>query len=225
MEGILNVALSDNSQMPYHLYRDGSQHVVFGIAQRLTRSHDDTLTSVNTHRVQVFHVANRYTVVVPVANNLVLNFFPSCQVFLDQNLRAVCQGFLCTFTHCRLIRAKAGAESSQSVGHAKHHRIADFAGYANCLVNGIGGSASRHFYGDFRQLLNEQLSILGRSYSLNRRAQHLDPVALQHALFFQSETAVERRLSAESKQNAVGPFLLNYLLNEDRIDRQEIDLI
>ena len=41
---------------------------------------------MNTHWVEVFHVADGDAVVAAVPNHFVFNFFPTAQAFLDQHL-------------------------------------------------------------------------------------------------------------------------------------------
>lgn len=58
VDGVLNVALANDSQVPDNLDGGASQHVVLVIVQRLTRSHDYRLPGVNSERVNVLHVTD-----------------------------------------------------------------------------------------------------------------------------------------------------------------------
>jgi len=57
--------------------------------QRPTRSgtgNDNTVAGVDSHRVEVFHVANDDTVVGTVPYNFIFNFLPACNALLQKNL-------------------------------------------------------------------------------------------------------------------------------------------
>ena len=53
--------------------------VIVLVGKCLRRCHNNTLAGVNAERVKVFHVADSDTVVKPITNHLVLNFFPSLE--------------------------------------------------------------------------------------------------------------------------------------------------
>ena len=46
----------------------------------------DTITSMNTNRVKVFHVADYDTVIISITHNFVFDFFPACYTAFDENL-------------------------------------------------------------------------------------------------------------------------------------------
>ena len=58
VEGILNVALPDNSQMTDGLDGHTSEEVVLNVGQRLRRSHHYTLPRVDTQRIHILHVTH-----------------------------------------------------------------------------------------------------------------------------------------------------------------------
>ena len=86
MEGVLDIAFADDAQVADGLEGDLPQHVVFGVGQRLGRGDDDALARVDAHGVEVLHVADGDAVVVGVADDLVFDFLPAFQVFLDEDL-------------------------------------------------------------------------------------------------------------------------------------------
>jgi hypothetical protein len=53
--------------------------VVLLIAQGLTGGNDDGVTSVDSERVKVLHVADGDAVVVGVADDLILDLFPALE--------------------------------------------------------------------------------------------------------------------------------------------------
>ncbi len=63
--------------MAHHLNTDLAEHVILAVRQRLTRSHDNAFTGVNTHRVKIFHVTHGHAVVEAITENLILHFLPT----------------------------------------------------------------------------------------------------------------------------------------------------
>src|SRR5438876_9706748 len=81
-----NIAFSDNRQVSHGFYKNTPMLMIFVVAQGLAGRDDNALTGVDTHRVEVLHVANRHAIVEEVSNDFVLDFFPPCQIFLKQKL-------------------------------------------------------------------------------------------------------------------------------------------
>ena len=86
VEGILHVALSHYTDVTHNLDRQCAQLVILAVGECLRRSDDDTLTRVNTERVEILHVTYGDTVVVLVAHNLIFNLLPSLETLLDEHL-------------------------------------------------------------------------------------------------------------------------------------------
>jgi hypothetical protein len=70
-------------------YLDSSspEHVVLVVGKGLGRSNNDTLSSMNTHGIEVLHVANSDTVVEAITHNLVLSLLPALDTLLDKHLQ------------------------------------------------------------------------------------------------------------------------------------------
>ena len=66
--------------------------MVFVIRQRLRGSDDDTLTRVDTERVEVLHITDGDTVVVAVTDDFVLDFLPALEALLHEDLRGEGKG-------------------------------------------------------------------------------------------------------------------------------------
>ena len=62
--------------MAYHVDGKLAQPVVITIGESLTWRHDNAFASVNTKRVEVFHVADGHAIVVVVSDDLVFHFLP-----------------------------------------------------------------------------------------------------------------------------------------------------
>ena len=56
------------------------------IGQRLYRSHNHRVTGMDSHRIDVFHVADHDCIIVIVPHNLVFNFLKACDTSFNQTL-------------------------------------------------------------------------------------------------------------------------------------------
>src|SRR5579883_1594690 len=74
-------------------------------------------------------------------------------------------------------------------------------------------------------MLRKLLPIFGENNGGNGRTQNLHPVPLQHARTVQLNATVERRLTAEGKQDAIGPLFSDDLLYKKSRHRQKVDLV
>src|SRR5699024_4873339 len=73
-------------QLADDVQRGSTQHLVLLVSQRLGRRHNDTVTRMHTHGVDVLHIADCDTVACAVTHHLVLDLFPSCDTALYEHL-------------------------------------------------------------------------------------------------------------------------------------------
>ncbi len=85
--GILDVAFADDSDMADNLDGKLAQVMVVVVGECLGGGHDDRLAGVDSQWIEVLHIADRDAVVIPVADNLILDLFPSLERLLNQHLR------------------------------------------------------------------------------------------------------------------------------------------
>mmetsp|Transcript_32514 Transcript_32514/g.55402 ORF Transcript_32514/g.55402 Transcript_32514/m.55402 type:complete len:366 (-) Transcript_32514:1635-2732(-) len=107
VKSILNVTFSNNAQMFDNPNGSLTKHVVLFIRHGLRRRHHNTVSSVNTQRIEVLHVTNSHAVVVHIPHHLILNLFPSQHTLLNENLRTCCQSLFGILTQVSLINANA----------------------------------------------------------------------------------------------------------------------
>ena len=89
IQSILHVALAHDTYVSDDAYGDGTELMVLAVGERLRRSHDQTLARMYSERVKVLHVADRDTVVIAVAHDLVLDLLPTLERLLNKYLRRV----------------------------------------------------------------------------------------------------------------------------------------
>ena len=180
---------------------------------------------MNSQRVKVLHVANGDAVVEPIANDFVFNLFPAAKGFLDQNLVGKRQRVSSVQTQFLFVVTESAALPAQRVRSADNYRIPDFFRRLDRVFDILDRLGFNRMDADLRQLFHEQIPVFGIDNRFNRRSQNPNPVLIQRPVFVQRHAAVESRLTAEGKQNPVRPFLLNYLLDVFRRNRQKINRI
>jgi len=113
IQGKLNVTFPDNAQAADDLQRNAAKLMVLFVSQRLAGSDDDTLSGMNSKRIDVLHVAHGNTVVVLIAHDFVFELFPTRQVFLNQNLCRMGEGFADKEQQLRFIATSTGTRDRQ----------------------------------------------------------------------------------------------------------------
>jgi len=96
---------------------------------------------------------------------------------------------------------------------ADDHRIADLADDLPRLLEGAGVAALRHLEADLLHRLLEQEAVLAEAQGVDPRSQHLDAVARQGAALLEGDGEVDPGLAADGRQQGVGAFLLEDLLD------------
>ena len=92
--------------------RERTEFMIFGVRQRLRGRNNDGLAGMDAQRVEILHVTNGDTVVVPVAHDLIFDLFPSLQGLLYQHLRREREGFLRKGIQLLLVVAEARTQTA-----------------------------------------------------------------------------------------------------------------
>ena len=93
------------------------------------------------------------------------------------------------------------------------------------VVEILHGLRHRSLHVDFIQFLYKEVAVLGNHDGLDRCAEHLHAVFLEHAVEIELCAAVEGRLAAKREQDAVGALFLYHLLYKLGSDGEEIDTV
>src|SRR3989338_7752670 len=119
---------------------------------------------MNANRVEIFHVAHRDAVVGTVADDLILDFFPSAQVFLDEHLPHVAEdlGKLCDKFLLAAYDSRALAAECES--RTYHDGVSNLLRRRTCFFDIGGCAASCGFYPDFAELLYEKVAVFCVAY-------------------------------------------------------------
>ena len=175
--------------------------------------------------VEVFHVTDRDAVVKTVAHHLVFHFLPALQRFLHQHLRGEGEGFLYQHIQLFFIVAEARTQSAKRVCGTDNDRISQFPGCATGICRILHSFALDGLYINLIQFLHKDFTVLRVNDSLYGSAENRHAVLLENLVLVEGNTAVQCRLSAKSKHDAIRALLLYHLLHEVRSDGQEVNLV
>ena len=176
-------------------------------------------------RVEVLHACHSEAVVIRIAYNLELNLFPTFERLLYQYLVRECERTLGKFLETLFITAYTAAQAAESVGRTHHDRETNLMSGSKCIFHALYSLTHRCLHRYLIEFLNKEVAVLGIHDSLYRGTENLYTIFLKNTLLVEFCTAVERSLSAKSKQNAIGTLFLYYLLDIMYINRQEIHLV
>ncbi len=226
IERVLDVALPDYAKMSNRAYRDRPEMVVFRVVESLRGRNDDRLARVDPHRIHVFHVAHRDAVVAPVPHDFVLDLLPAAQALLDEHLLCTAgEGALDRGVELLLALHDAAALAAQRVSAPQHHREPDVQRGSAGLAGGGARDAAGRPDPDLGEAPHEELAVLGVPDRVDRRSKHAHAVLAQHAGVVEGESAIQRGLAAERKQDRIHLLLHDDALDEFRIDGDEVDTV
>ena len=86
VQGVLHVTSACDVQLTDDIQRGGTKHLVLLVSQCLRRSHNNAVSGMHTHRINIFHVTNRDAVALAVTHHLVFDLFPSRDTALYEHL-------------------------------------------------------------------------------------------------------------------------------------------
>ena len=224
-EGILDVALAHDAQMPDDVDGGLPEKMVFVVGERLRRGDDDALAGMDPERVHILHVADGDTVVKAVADHFVFNFLPAPEGLFHQHLGRESEGLAGNGLQLRLVRTEAGTQAAQRIGRPDDDRIAYLPGRHPRLFQRRRGMGPDGLHADLVQPLDEPFPVLRVDDGFHRRSQHLHAIPFQDAASEQFHAAVQGRLPAEGEEDTVGALLPDDLFHEGRRNGKEIHLV
>ena len=168
---------------------------------------------MDSHGVDIFHVAHRYGIVRSVTHYLKLYLLIALDALFDKYLmnRRKLQGIVKHYLKLLGSVGKSAACSSESEGGTKHYGISDICCGLSSLLH--GGCYLRLNYRLSKLLaeLLEKLSVLSLLYRLKACAQYLHLALLKYSLLCKLNSHVESCLSSESGNYSVRPLFSYYL--------------
>ena len=214
-----------DADLAQHGHRGIAQALVFLVGERLRRRDGDRVAGVHAHRVEVFDRAHDDAVVRLVADHFHLEFLPAQHRFLDEDFvhgrefQAATRDLFELF----LVVGDAAAGAAERERGADDRRIADGRLDLDGLFERPRDRGLRAVQADLGHRHAEQLAVFGHADRVARGADQLDVVLLEHAVVGEVERAVQRGLAAHRRQQRVGLFLGDDLLDRLPVDRLDVD--
>ena len=198
--------------------------LIFLVAERLGRRDGDRVARVNAHRIEVLDRADDHDIVIHVAHHLHLVLFPADDRLFDQHLgdRRLVEPaadqrieFLAVVSDGRTAAAQreTGSYDARQANHGEH-----LAG----ILDVMHGRPATHLEPNLLHGPLELLALLGLGDHVRAGPDHFDVVLRQHAVASQVHGQIESRLAAERRQERIGAFPLDDLL--DNLPRERLDV-
>ncbi|KAI3479544.1 hypothetical protein L1887_58356 [Cichorium endivia] len=223
VERILDVALTDDTEMTDDVDGGGSEHVVIVVAERLRGGNDDRVTRVDTERVKVLHVADSDAVVAAITHDLVLDLLPALHRLFDEHLGRVGKGSSAELAQLLDVVGETGAETAERESGTDDDGEADRLGGSERLVPVVGGGRRGALLADLLHGLGEEVTVLGGDDGVDGRTKDLDTHLGE--LVLDLDTDVERGLTTKGAVDTVRSLVLDDLEHKLGGDGEEVDLV
>lgn len=237
VESILDVTLSNDTEMTDDIDSSRSEHVVVGIREGLRRGNDDGVSGMNTERIKVLlisqsragfwtthlHVTDRDTVVSAISNNLVLDLLPSLHTLLNQNLGRNGESLATEVAELLLVFGETGSQTTESKGSSDNDREPNLGGSLQGLLKVGGRSRFGALFANLLHGSSEHFSIFGGDDGFDGSTENLD--AELGKLILELDTDTQGGLTTESTVDTVRFLVLDDLEHKVWSDGQEVDLV
>ena len=140
---------------------------------------------MDTDGVEIFHVADRDAVVVAIAHDFVLDFFPACDTALDEYLtdHAVFEPLDDRLDKFLFVFGDAAARAAHRVGRTHDQRIPYLIGEPDSRLHIVDDRALWDGFSEFLHRLLEKLTIFCLLDSFEASPQKLDMIFFQNSFF------------------------------------------
>ena len=197
--------------------RGVAHFLVFAVGQGLRRGDGDAVAGVDAHRVHVFDRTDDHGVVLGVAHDFELEFFPADQGFLDQDFGIHAGGEPAgndrpEFIHVMRDPAAGAAEGESRTDDQRQGP--DLLCDGQRFVHAVRGTAFRQVEPDRTHGLLEQVAVFGTADDLGFGSDHLHAVTFQDAGIVEFQREIQRGLSAERGQDRIRTFPADDLMQD-----------
>ena len=225
VERELDVAAALDPQPPDDPQRRRAQPLQLAVGKGLAGRDHDRVPGVDSHGVQVLHVADREAGVLGVPHHLVLDLLPAQQGPLHQHLPDGA-GRQPLPDHRPQLQRGGGDPApgpAQGEGGPDHQGQAALRRELLRRLDRGNRPALGHRLPQPEQQLLEGLPVLRLADRLQRRPQEPDPVALQHPALGQGHGQVEPGLAPQRGQQSLGPLPLDHRAQRRQRQRLQVD--
>ena len=138
---------------------------------------------MHTHRVDVLHIADSDAVACAVPHHLVLNFLPSGDGALHQNLSHAGEPetVFQNFAQLHNVVRYAAAGAAEGIGRAEHHRISDLLREFHAVLDVFHDLGRCHRLSDLLHRFLEEQAVLRFLNGQRVCAEQLYPMAVKKA--------------------------------------------
>ncbi len=182
---------------------------------------------MHTHWIEIFDRADDPHIVGAVAHHFELEFLPSLDRLLDQHFVAgrllePIRDFGAIVVEVASHRTTRAAQSSR---RSNDHRESNFGERLLGIGNVTCDRGARNLEADLQHRLLEQIAILSFLDCRQLRPDQFAIESFEYARFSKLDRKVQRRLSADRRQQRVRPLALNYLRQRSNGHRLDISAI
>ena len=190
------------------------------VRQRHLRRHRDRVARVHAHRIEVLDRAHDHDVVRAIAHDLELELVPAADGILDEHLtdRRLPQPALDVVLEHRAVVGESAAVPAERERGPHDRRDRDAV-----ELRQRGHDPRRRNEEPARaDGVAEELAVLGAPDDVDLRADQLDTELVEHPGVRERDREVERRLSAERRQQRVGALALEHRGDALEVERLDV---
>ena len=182
---------------------------------------------MDTHRIHIFHAADRDAVSLGISNHFKLDLFPTGDTLLHQDLRdrRHTQTIGRDLLHLLHIVRDTTAGSPQCERRTNDHRIADLIRECQRRLQIIHNLRRNAGFADRKHRILEHLPVFRLINGIRTSAQKTHAMAFQKTFLRQLHGQGQASLSTQRRQNAVRLLLLDDPLHGFQCQRLNIDMI
>ena len=224
----LNVGTTGfNADFTQHRHRGVTHDLIFFVGQRLGWRDSDGVTGVDAHRIEVFDRADDDAVVVFITHHFHLVLFPADQRLINQQLfgRREIQTAGANFFKLFTVISDTAAATAHGKGWANNAREAHVSGNRQRFFHRVCDTGTRGFQTNFLHRYVETTAVFCFINRIGSGTNHGDTELFQHALTFQLQRAVQRRLTAHRWQHRVRALFFNNLAYNFPVNRLDVGCI
>ena len=201
--------------------------LIFFVGQRQRWRDGDRVAGMDAHRVDILDRTDDDGIIVPVADDLHLIFFPAEQRLFDQHfgggrgIKPACHDLDKLFA----VIGNAATGAAHGEARANNGRKASAFQHRQRFLKRVRNARPRRFQTDLVHRIAELDAVFRLVDSFGVGTDHFHAVLGERAIIEQRERGVERSLPAHGRQDRVGPLLLDDLRHDFGRDRLDIGRI
>ena len=198
--------------------------LIFLVGQRQRGRHGDAVAGMHAHRIDVLDRADDDEVVCDVAHHLELELLPADDGLFDEQLvnRAHLEAAIDELAELFDVVGDAAADAAHRERRPDDGRKSRRLDDASRLVDRSRQAAGGRLDADLFHRVAEEQAIFAELDGVDVRADQLHAVLIEHAGVVQRDGKIQRGLSADGRQNRVGPLLFDDL--RDGFDGERLDV-